>query len=258
MDYLVFQLQAPMAAWGEPAVGEYRGSADMPGESALIGLLGAALGLRREDEAGIAALRDGYRFAVGLQASGHLLRDYHTAQVPGRVAMKGRPHASRRDELRMPKEELGTILSTRDYRQDGACLVAVQAEAGAPHALAELAAALRRPRFVLYLGRKSCPPGAPLHPQVVSADSVLAACQAYRQTLLENLEGQRDKRGQTLLPPPAVITKLFWGDGMVAGVAATLTVTRKDRLIRRKGWRFGDRMEHAALLPSGEPSCIST
>ena len=43
MDYLVFQLQAPLAAWGEPAVGEYRGSAAHPGESALLGLLAAPL-----------------------------------------------------------------------------------------------------------------------------------------------------------------------------------------------------------------------
>ena len=45
MAFLVFQLQAPLASWGEPAVGEYRGSCGYPGESALIGLLGAALGL---------------------------------------------------------------------------------------------------------------------------------------------------------------------------------------------------------------------
>ena len=88
MQFLVFQLCAPMAAWGDTAVGEHRGSRDLPGVSALIGLLGAALGLRREDEAAHAALRDHYRFAVGLVSSGQLLRDYHTAQVSGRAALK--------------------------------------------------------------------------------------------------------------------------------------------------------------------------
>ena len=126
MAFLVFQLRAPLAAWGDPAVGEYRGSHGYPGESALVGLLGAALGLRRENEAAHTALAQGYGFAVGVQTTGKLLRDYHTAQVPGRVSLKGRPHATRRDELRVPKDELNTILSTRDYRQDAACLVAVQ------------------------------------------------------------------------------------------------------------------------------------
>ena len=51
MKFLVFQLQAPLSSWGDTAVGEYRGSYEHPGESALIGLLGAALGIRREDEA---------------------------------------------------------------------------------------------------------------------------------------------------------------------------------------------------------------
>lgn len=110
MDYLVFQLQAPLSSWGEPAVGEFRGTAEHPSQSALIGLLGAALGVVRSDEAAHAALRDGYGFAVGLQSPGNLLRDYHTAQVPPRTALKGRPHATRRDELAVPKPELGTIL----------------------------------------------------------------------------------------------------------------------------------------------------
>src|SRR5436190_16090271 len=117
MLFLVFQLQAPLASWGDTAVGEYRGSRDYPGQSALLGLLGAALGIRRDDEPAHTALRDGYRFAVGVVATGQLLRDYHTAQVPGRAALRNRPHASRRDELGVPKHELNTVLSTRDYRQ---------------------------------------------------------------------------------------------------------------------------------------------
>lgn len=105
MQFLVFQLQASLAAWGDVAVGEYRGSRNAPGASALIGLLGAALGAVRDDEVAHAALRDGYLFAVGTVASGQLLRDHHTAQVPGRAQLKGRPHHTRRDELNMPKHE---------------------------------------------------------------------------------------------------------------------------------------------------------
>ena len=126
MDFLVFQLHAPLAAWGDTAVGEYRGSLTWPGESALIGLLGAALGIRRDEEAAHAALRQGYRYAVGVVAQGTLLRDYHTAQVPGRADLKKRPHRTRRDELAVPKPALNTVLSTRDYRQDGAWRVAIQ------------------------------------------------------------------------------------------------------------------------------------
>ena len=232
MPFLIFQLQAALAAWGDVAVGEFRGSRDQPGASALIGLLGAALGVRREDEAAHAALRDGYRFAVGVVAAGQLLRDYHTAQVPGRTSLKGRPHHTRRDELNLPRHELNTILSTRDYRQNAAWAVAVQALPGAPHRLDALAAALREPRFVLYLGRKCCPPAAPLAPRLSDAESAHAALSAYLAAA----------------EPPATLRSLAWGDGMPAGVPAHMSAPRKDRLIRRQGWQFGDRTEHLALL----------
>ncbi len=232
MQFLVFQLQANLAAWGDVAVGEYRGSRDAPGASALVGLLGAALGAVRDDEAAHAALRDGYLFAIGTVANGQLLRDYHTAQVPGRAQLKGRPHRTRRDELNMPKHDLNTILSTRDYRQNAAWVVAVQAQAGAVHSLHALEQALREPRFVLYLGRKCCPPAAPLAPVVHEAESAHAALVAYL----------------VAADPPATLRSLAWADGVQAGVGAHLSTPRKDRLIRRRGWLFGDRTEHIALL----------
>ncbi|MCZ2089401.1 MAG: type I-E CRISPR-associated protein Cas5/CasD [Burkholderiales bacterium] len=232
MDFLVFQLQAALASWGDVAVGEIRGTLKHPGAAALVGLLGAALGIRRDDEAGHAALRDGLGFAVGTVDAGSLLRDYHTAQVPGRSTLKGRPHHTRRDELAVPKRELNTILSTRDYRQSAAWVVAVQALDGGAHRLPDLAQALRQPRFVLYLGRKCCPPAAPLAPRVLQADSAHAAITAYLAAA----------------EPPGALRSLAWADGVVAGVPAHLSVPRKDRLIRRRGWQFGDRTEHLALL----------
>lgn len=232
MDFLLFQLHGAMAAWGDVAVGEYRGSRNEPGISSLVGLLGAALGIQRSDEAAHAALRDGYAFAVGTIAAGQLLRDYHTAQVPGRSDLKGRPHRTRRDELSVPKAQLNTILSTRDYRQGGAWLVAVQALPGAPYPLPALAQALREPRFVLYLGRKSCPPAAPLAPAVKPAESALVAMRAYAAEA----------------EPPATLLRLAWADGIEPGITADLSMPRKDRPIRRRGWQFGDRTEHVALL----------
>ena len=249
MPLLVFQLQAPLSAWGDTAVGEYRPSHDYPGMSALVGLLGAALGLRREDEAAHVALRDGYGFAIGVQSSGKLLRDYHTAQVPGQTSLKKRPHASRRDELAIPRHELNTILSTRDFRQDAGYLVAVQARDDSPYSLEALGGALRKPRFVLYLGRKTCPPGAPLHPQIIEAESADQAFDQYLERLTEaiaTLDGTA--RGATL-ELPAQVERIAWGQGIAVDLAPDLTVTRKDRPLRRRGWQFGDRTENVTLIP---------
>ncbi len=259
MNYLVFQLQAPLSSWGEPAVGEYRGTAEHPTQSALIGLLGAALGLQREDEAAHAALRDGYGFAVALLSGGSLLRDYHTAQVPPRTALKGRPQATRRHELAVPKADLSTILSTRDYRQNAASLVAVQprSDGTPPHTLTDLASALREPQFTLYLGRKACAPAAPLWPQVMAAESAQAAFTAYRALFEVARKAAADKRGRIPLEAMLPVTRIAFDDQINAGVPHDITTRRKDRMIRRQGWQFGDRNEHVALIPEDGPKEIT-
>lgn len=250
MPLLVFQLQAPLAAWGEPAVGESRGTGTTPAHSAIVGLLGAALGILRDDEVGHARLRDGYGFAVGLLQEGSLLRDYHTAQVPGRSALKGRPQFTRRQEMAVPKHDLNTILSTRDYRQNAGCLVALQALASDTSApsLETLAQALREPRFVLYLGRRACPPAAPLWPQLFDAGSAHAALAQYAERFEAARQAAANSKGQAPLEALGRLQRLMFDERVQSGVPPDLSTRRKDRLIRRTGWQFGDRTEHVALL----------
>ncbi len=232
MELLVIRLMAPMSSWGEPAVGEYRPSGNWPGESALLGLVGAALGVERADAPTQRALQDGIRFAVGVLSPGDLLRDYHTAQVPGRSALKGRPHRTRRDELAVGKSDLNTVLSTRDYRQNGDWLVAMAMTSTSRWSITSVADALKKPHFVLYLGRKSCPLAAPLAPRAVAAAN---AKEAFTHYLAD-------------MPDAPRLQRIVWGEGVEAGIAADLSVPRKDRLISRKGWQFGDRLEHSGLL----------
>lgn len=251
METLIFQLQAPLSSWGEVAVGEYRPSAEYPSQSAIQGLLGAALGIVRDDDAAQTLLRTGYRLVVGVLSQGRLLRDYHTAQVPSRTDLKKRPHATRRDELSLPKSDLNTILSSRDYRQDAAALVAVQTVANAPYSLAQLAEALRKPKFVLYLGRKSCPVASPLHPRVLSAVTINMAFTDYQQQLVDLWQQQLPKHSE---PINLTVQKIAWGDDFgtddlsVVGVQRDLSITRKDQVITRQGWQFADRSEHIAML----------
>ena len=251
METLIFQFQAPLSSWGEVAVGEYRPSAEYPSQSAIQGLLGAALGIDRDDDAAQTALRTGCRLAVGVLSQGRLLRDYHTAQVPSRSDLKKRPHATRRDELSLPKSDLNTILSSRDYRQDAAALVAVQTVANAPYSLAQLAEALKKPKFVLYLGRKSCPVAVPLHPCVLSTETIITAFAGYQQQLSDLWQQQLPKH---IEPNNLAVHKIAWGDDFgaddlsVVGVERDLSITRKDQVITRQGWQFADRNEHIALL----------
>ena len=62
--FLTFALVAPMASFGGLAVGERRSGWDRPGRSAVLGLIGACLGVEREDDAGQAALAESYHLAL--------------------------------------------------------------------------------------------------------------------------------------------------------------------------------------------------
>lgn len=167
-QWLTFRLEAPMAAFGEEPGNAARGTAAWPTKSALCGLLGAALGVLREDRGGQQALATEFRFVVRADRTGTLLRDFHTYQsLP---SAKGKP-ATRAVALTQ-SEDLETSITRRDYRADVAYAVALRAATEAPRwSLDTLAAALRHPVFVLSLGRRSCPPGAPLDPMLIEATS---------------------------------------------------------------------------------------
>jgi len=236
-DYLLFQLYGPLVSWGDIAVGEYRPSYAHPSKSAIIGLLAAALGIRRAEEERQNALAASCAFAVRVDAMGVLLRDYHTTQVPS--AKKGVTHYTRRSEL-AKKEELNTILSSRDYRCDAVYTVAITVAKDAPNSVEEIASALLKPVFTLYFGRKSCPLASPLHPQIVSAATL------------------RDAMAS--VPPIAELTDIisktatnvFWEADITSGVALQHVITRRDEPRSRKRWQFSDRLENYGVLKKEE------
>ena len=159
-----------MAAFGSYAGHERRGTGLAPGRSAILGLLAAALGVERDDHDAWDALR-GYGTATRLLTESAPLRDFHTVQT---VPQKVRRPDGRRAALEAVGRDVHTLVTVRDYRTDVAVAVAVWAES-ARWPLSQLADALRAPVFILYLGRKSCPPAAPLGPEVVQAPDPVAA-----------------------------------------------------------------------------------
>jgi CRISPR system Cascade subunit CasD len=254
MDILLFRLYGPMASWGEIAVGESRHTAHYPSKSAILGLIGAALGIERHDEAMQSRLQQGYALAVEVLSVGQLLRDYHTAQVPDSVGKF--TYRTRRDELVLGKERIrlgGTILSSREYRSDALSVVAVRPLADAPFSLSQIREKLLKPVFHLYLGRKSCPLAAPLHPQLLTDQAnFLAAFKAYRhQSLLptsQPSDGQPSERDCYWLGISGE-RHYFW-EGASEDFSDTSDLTRRQTRIRhdqplsRKRWQFFPRQEH--------------
>ena len=142
MATLLLRLAAPLQSWGADSKFETRKTNREPTKSGVIGLLAAALGLRRDDAAGLARL-NGLHFAVRADREGSLLVDFHTAN---------------REEDR--KKGKAPYVTYRHYLQDAVFLVGLESEDTA--LLQELETALKHPVYPLYLGRRSCPPTLPL------------------------------------------------------------------------------------------------
>ena len=236
--YLVFRLYGPMASWGDVAVGTYRPTFDHPSKSAVMGLLAAAIGIRRDEEVELRKLAESYNFAVRVDASGSMLRDYHTSQVPSSGSGRNKKHfATRKDELAAPQKDMNTILSTRDYYCDAVYSVCLWSKSDeVPYSLENMAQKLKEPEFVLYLGRKSCPLAMPIDAEVVSSLNIQEAF---------GMIGSNDIL-DVLKTDDAM--RLYWEGNHDAGVSAMHTITRRDDPLSRKRWQFADRQEHFAIV----------
>jgi CRISPR system Cascade subunit CasD len=136
MTVLLLRLAGPLQSWGSAARFARRTTENAPTKSGVLGLLAAAEGRpRTADLSDLAALR----FGVRIDQPGTRLRDFQTAhhQDSGKA---------------MP-------LSDRFYLADAVFVAGVEGDTGL---LNRLHQALRAPRFLPYLGRRSCPPSRPV------------------------------------------------------------------------------------------------
>lgn len=239
--YLTFALVAPIAAFGGLAVGERRSGWDRPARSAVLGLVGACLGLERENDSAQQALADEYALALLCHAPGRLLADYHTAQVPS--AQRGRRYSTRAEELAEPKG-LNTILSRRDYRCDAWHLAALWPRGAAPRwSLEAMAEAMERPVFVPYLGRKSCPLGLPMAPLIAEAADAPAALTERHAAGVEARFREGWFRPAAATPTTITLDVADAGDIPPEDARRLRVEFRRDQPRSRRRWQFDLREE---------------
>ena len=221
-DFLIFTLSATLASFGDVAGHERRGSWTWPGRAAILGLLAAAQGIRREGD--FAAL-EALRLAVAVFDAGAPLRDYHTVQTVPTAAAR-RPQ-SRPEALRAAGDAANTTITLRDYRTG-----VIYGVAAAGEGLPALAEALERPAFHLCLGRKACPLNAPLAPQIVPAADPAAALARLR------------------LPPWAsgAVAREVHADAGLFPDPAPRQQFRHDAALDRRLWHYGPRLVESRSL----------
>lgn len=168
MSVVLLRLEGPLQAWSAQGKLGVRDTEREPTKSGVLGLVGAALGMSRDDDATLATLAT-LAMAVRVDRAGSLLHDYHTA---GGGRFRGEKYTV---------FDTSDCVPTHRYYLQGASFVA--ALEGDAALIERIAAALRAPRYPLFLGRRSCPPSVPPLMGVVDGtarDAVRAAPRAEK------------------------------------------------------------------------------
>lgn len=180
MKTLLLRFIGPMQSWGIDSRFVMRETGLEPSKSGVIGLLCAALGKPQKDEEAehhdyppLSRLA-GLRLGVRVDRPGVMQSDYHTAggahlpeeTMQGSWGLYGVLKASaepRRFDEPPRKGDLKTELSHRFYLADAAFLVGLQAmNAEDEYWLGKIQERLKKPRWPIYLGRKSFVPSEPV------------------------------------------------------------------------------------------------
>jgi len=138
-----------MSAYGLQTFDVHRKINHFPTRSGIIGLLGAALGITRENHAQLYDLSKQLKIAVQVNQAGQKIVDYHTVQ-----------------NFRSPmgKIQKGTKPTYREYWCDSEYSFAITAEEAV---IDQLSKYVEFPVFTLFQGRKSCPLTRPLFDSIV-------------------------------------------------------------------------------------------
>lgn len=137
MKTLAIRLAAPLQSYGDSASFERRTTFPVPSKSAIMGMIGAALGFRRESQD--YKQLNNLDFAVRVDQPGKVLTDFQiTRYKPGKPGK----------------------LSHRSYLQDAVFIAVISSDQDT--LMEKIEYALRHPKFQLYFGRRSNPPAGVL------------------------------------------------------------------------------------------------
>lgn len=138
-----FRLEGALQSWGDHSKLNFRDTTDFPTKSGVVGLIAAAMGLKRDDPK-IPDMCSELKMAVRADRKGTVMVDYQnvgkTVQSDGKITER-------------------TLQTWRNYLQDASFFVVLE---GRETVLDEIVTALEHPVWAPYLGRKSCPASIPI------------------------------------------------------------------------------------------------
>jgi len=160
MKSVLLRLEGPLQSWGIRSRFPHRDTEREPSKSGVLGLVGSALGMPRDDDRRLAALATA-RMGVRVDREGGTMVDYHTAGAGRFAGEEHRVHGNK-----------DPVITHRAYLTEASFLVALEYT---DDALAEeIDRGLRSPHWTPFLGRRSCSPSLPVAAGVVDVDAETA------------------------------------------------------------------------------------
>ena len=160
MKTILLKLSGPLQSYGTSSYFQTRYTDYYPSKSAVLGLLAACLGYRRDEEEKLRELST-LKFAVRIDQQGGLLKDYHIAITDKEI-------------VEIPQ----TYVTNRYYLEDALFVVALS---GMNELIDTLIEAIKSPYFQPFMGRRSLP---------VPVDFFLGECAEDILDSLRNLPWQ--------------------------------------------------------------------
>ena len=136
MKTILLKFTGPLQSYGTSSHFETRYTDYYPSKSAVIGLLAACLGYRRDEAENLRELSK-LKFAVRIDQDGTLLRDYHIARSYNEKGVESK-----------------TYVTNRYYLEDALFVVALS---GMDELIDTLTKAIKSPYFQPFMGRRSLP-----------------------------------------------------------------------------------------------------
>jgi CRISPR system Cascade subunit CasD len=195
-EFLILKCQGAMQSWGGHTYEDYRPSLIFPTRSAVVGILGACLGIVREQPEQLKLLSDSFELTVLAHHLRHVeLRHFKGERKPRTITMhKMTDYHTVLDARRADggKRE-DAIVSRREFLCDAEFTMALSFKDLAEYNLERVLQAVKNPKYTPYLGRRSCPLQRPLFESIINAETAQKALEQiardgtlYSETPLPN------------------------------------------------------------------------
>lgn len=180
MDVLILRLKGPLMSFGAPIVDEFGYIQPFPAQSMITGMVGNAMGVRRDQPERLELLQKALVFACREDTPGRKITDYQTVDL-------GQPHLLSTSKSTTTGwrtdgknggvsfrgggsgTKTGTHIRYRDYWA-GATYTVALAVKGDEFSVRQIAEAVQKPARPLFIGRKPCIPSRPIFQEVVRTE----------------------------------------------------------------------------------------